>query len=517
MFEAVELGRSVPKSEFKKQAPILREELLELQHRLHRGRFFPVILLLSGVDGGGKHETVHLMNQWMDARRLFTCAYDEPTTEERERPDFWRYWRDMPPRGTTSMFLSAWYSRPVLDRVYDRIDDADLEKRLQRIIAFEQAYARDGALILKFWMHLSREAQEKRLKGRDKDLLADARVKEMHWAHFKRYDRFIEVSEKVIARTHRGSAPWSIVEGLDDNYRSLEVATTIRDALRDRIEAAERKAAVPKAAPANDTKSVDQSKTDDTSDKPKTTAPQTVLDHVQMRALGKKDYKQRLGTLQARLHKLQFEAKANGLATIAVFEGPDAAGKGGAIRRITASLDPRDYQVYGIAAPTPDEAAQHYLWRFWKRVPRAGRVAIYDRSWYGRVLVERIEGFATEDEWRRAYSEINDFESQLIEGGAVLLKYWIHITADEQLRRFKDREATPHKQWKLTDEDWRNRDKWNEYAAAVNDMVQFTSTREAPWTLVPGNDKQYARVHVLETMCARLAEALKRSKVVDHS
>jgi AMP-polyphosphate phosphotransferase len=224
----------------------------------------------------------------------------------------------------------------------------------------------------------------------------------------------------------------------------------------------------------------------------------------------KKAFDKRLEKQQGRLNLLQREAQQRGVSTILVFEGQDAAGKGGAIRRITAALDARSYQVIPIAAPTDEERAHHYLWRFWRHLSRAGRLTIFDRSWYGRVLVERVEGFATREEWLRAYSEINEFEDQLVAGGIVLVKFWVHITFDEQLRRFKEREKTSHKQWKLTPEDWRNREKWPAYEQAVNDMVERTSTRLAPWTLVEGNDKNFARLKVLDTVCDRLEKAVAR-------
>jgi polyphosphate kinase 2 (PPK2 family) len=217
---------------------------------------------------------------------------------------------------------------------------------------------------------------------------------------------------------------------------------------------------------------------------------------------------ERIAVFQGTLNQLQRRAYKNRVSTIMVFEGWDAAGKGGAIRRVTAALDARDYRVIPIAAPSDEERAQHYLWRFWRHLGRAGRVTIFDRSWYGRVLVERVEGFASEKEWMRAYAEINQFEDQLVDRGVVLVKYWLHVTKDEQLRRFKEREATPHKQWKLTPEDWRNRDRWQAYEDAVNDMIERTSTRDAPWTLVEANDKSYARLKVLETMCDRLERGL---------
>ncbi len=508
MFETAELGRKVAKRDFKHLAPPLREELLQLQDRLRRGRDFQVILLFSGVDGGGKGETVGLLNEWMDPRWLMTRAYDEPRDAERERPEFWRYWRDLPPAGRIGMFLSAWYHATLLDRVYNGIDEAAFVRRLDRIIAFERALAQNGALILKFWMHLSASAQEARLKSLEHDPLTKARVTPRDWENWRNYPRFIAAAEPLIARTNRGMAPWFIVEGADPHYRGLTVATILRDNLAQRLAESEEQAKPAKKA--KDAKKGPNGK----APKVKTRRPApaetiTVLSGLDMtQALDKAAYLQTLPELQAQLHLLHLRAKEHGVSSILVFEGMDAAGKGGAIRRIQEGLEPRNYQVHGIAAPTEEELAQHYLWRFWRDLSPAGRVAIFDRSWYGRVLVERIEGFATEDEWRRSYAEINDFESQLIEHGIVLVKYWLHITKKEQLARFKLREKTPHKRWKLTDEDWRNRGKWDLYEAAVNDMVQFTSTSKAPWHLVEGNDKRFARIKVLDIFCKRLAAAL---------
>ena len=538
MFETAELGRSLSKADFKAISPGLRQELLALQDDLHRHRRFPVLLVFAGVDGAGKSETVSLLNEWMDPRWLANLAYDEPYAAERERPEFWRYWRDLPKRGEIGLFLSAWYSQPVLDRVYEHIDEADFAKQLERIVRFETTLVRDGALILKFWMHLSRDGQETRLRNLERDPLTQARVSERDWEHWRLYDRFIAAAEQVISRTNRGLAPWQVVEGADPHYRGVTVATALRDALRRRLEEIETEGErpLPSAETATRRKSRKRKKTKDDgnggdgknggkrnggSDElaalraPAATAAYqaanglTILDRLDMSLdLDKAAYRERLSQAQARLHRLHRRAKAEGLTSILLFEGPDAAGKGGAIRRVNTALDPRNYDVFGIAAPNEEERARHYLWRFWRRLPRAGRIILFDRSWYGRVLVERIEGFASDEEWRRAYAEINDFEEQLIDHGMVLMKYWIHITKAEQFARFKQREATPYKRWKLTEEDWRNRERWDDYERAVNDMVQYTSTAAAPWTLVEGNDKRHARIKVLEGFCERLARAL---------
>jgi polyphosphate:AMP phosphotransferase len=504
MFRTAELGQSIPKAEFKQKEPVLRRELLEAQQRLLKQKSCPVIIVFAGVDGAGKGETVNLLNAWMDPRWLVTRAYDTPSDEERERPEFWRFWRDLPAKGKIGMFLSSWYSRPVLDRVHKRIDETEFNNLLERIISFEKALSDDGALILKFWMHLSKKGQKKRFHQLEKNELTSWRVSELDWDNWRLYEQFEEAAERVIMRTSTGTSPWCIVEGADHNFRSLTVGTIIRDEINKHIDRVENNISNDEAST---TVQADKMPDIDTQQELKTT---TVLDVMDMSlSLPKKEYKQQLQSYQARLNQLHRNALKKNMSTILVFEGPDAAGKGGAIRRVTAALDARHFQVFPIAAPTDEERAHHYLWRFWRHLSRAGKITIFDRSWYGRVLVERIESFAKEDEWRRAYSEINSFEEMLTDSGILLMKYWIHVTKDEQLNRFKEREIVPHKQWKLTDEDWRNREKWDEYEHAVNDIVERTSTKAAPWTLIEGNDKRYARVKVIKTLCEQMEEALK--------
>lgn len=517
MFEAAELGRTIPKEAYKAQVPVLRTELLETQRQLTGARF-PVIIVFAGVDGAGKGETVNLLHEWMDARFIVTRAYGEPSDEERERPEYWRYWRDLPPKGRIGLFLRSWYSRPLLDRVYGRSRTGDFEKQLDRIAAYERTLADDGALILKYWMHLGKSAQKKRLRTLEKDPLTRWRVTKSQWQHWRRYDKFVAAAETVLRRTSTVAAPWTIVEGVDDAYRSLTVTTSIKDAIRKALGLGRGERQSLKEVVGADTKTRPAAARAVRAPAAtalrrgavaKTATSATILNSLDMsQACSKKSFAAELEQYQGRLNLLQRKAQDKGVSTILVFEGSDAAGKGGAIRRITGALDARAYQVIQIAAPTDEERAHHYLWRFWRHLSRAGRLTIFDRSWYGRVLVERVEGYATEEEWKRAYSEIGEFEEELVGHGIVLVKYWVHITQDEQLRRFKERETAQYKQWKLTDEDWRNRAKWADYERAVNDMVERTSTRRAPWTLVEGNDKYFARLKVLRTLCDRLGSAL---------
>jgi len=499
MFETAELGRTVDKEEFEAEVPQLRISLLEAQRALQQAGV-PVILLLAGADGAGKGETVKRLLEWLDARGLDTHAFGPPTDEERERPSWWRYWMRLPPRGRAGIFFGSWYSGPLVDRAFGRLSRARLDRRLSDIAFFEQMLAADGALIVKLWIHLSKKELKRRLRRLTKDPATRWKVTHADWKGLGRYDRFIEASEHVIRRTDTALAPWVIVEATDDRYRDLTAGRVLLERFCSRLAASSPAAAKPPAA----------ARAAGAPAPARGGRPElTILDRVDLaHVLTPRAATQRLQAAQGRLGRLVRRAFEEGRSTVVVFEGWDAAGKGGTIRRLTEAMDPRTYRVISVAAPTDEEKAHHYLWRFWRQVPRAGFVTVYDRSWYGRVLVERVEGFAREDEWSRAYLEINDFEHQLVAHGIVLAKFWVHIDAAEQLRRFKERESVAWKRHKIGPEDWRNREKWPAYEAAVADMIARTSTSQAPWTLVGANDKRTARVQVVEALCRRLQETL---------
>ncbi|MBI4501376.1 MAG: polyphosphate:AMP phosphotransferase [Gemmatimonadetes bacterium] len=490
MFETAELGRKVSKQDYEKRVADLRFGLLRVQDELKEAKF-PVILLIGGVDGAGKGETVNLLHEWMDARFLQTHAFGPPSDEEFERPAFWRFWRALPPRGRIGIFFGSWYTDPIVRRVFGQSKKAELDTALARINGFEKELVDDGALIVKFWFHLSKQAQKERLKALERHRLTRWRVTDSDWKHFKLYDKFRQVSERVLRETSTGDAPWLVIEGADHRYRSLTAGDYLLDAMTKRL---------ADGGKSNTRAFAGRTQTKD---------PTTVLDRLDLSLKLEDDqYEKELERLQGRLNTLVRKMKRAGRSSIAVFEGWDAGGKGSAIRRITAALDARDYSVIPVAAPTDEEKAHPYLWRFWRHLPRAGRVTIFDRSWYGRVLVERVEQFATEPEWKRAYTEINEFEEQLHERGVVILKYWLHVDQDEQMRRFKSREKVSFKQYKITEEDFRNRKQWDAYKEAVDEMVERTSTEFAPWTLVEANDKKYARIKILKTLCDRLDAAL---------
>jgi polyphosphate:AMP phosphotransferase len=505
MFRTAELEQTVSKKEFKARAQNLRQQLLEAQMLLSRTAEFNVMIDFAGVDGAGKGSTVSHLHAWMDTRLMTTNAYGPLPEADRIHPKFWRFWRDLPRDGRMSLNLSGRYSRPFLDRVHERISDTEYVAELKRTQAFERALADDGTLILKFWMHLSREAQKRRLEALESDPETSWRVAKKDWEHWKIYDRFIRTAERTITETNTEYAPWHIVEGVDRNFRTLTVSQVLLDALSARFGRSNH-------TPTHELL-IDKAAMD--AEDPMPAAPEghvTVLSTLDMSPkMDKPTYKRKLAKQQRRIHLLQREALQQNRSSILVFEGPDAAGKGGVIRRIIPTLDARNYRVLQFGKPTDEEDARHYLWRFWRHIQRSGRLTIFDRSWYGRVLVERVEGFASEAEWRRAYAEINDFEGELVEYGTVLVKFWLHVTPEEQRARFEDRKLKPYKRWKLTSEDWRNRAKWYDYEKAAHDMVKYTSTHASPWELIAADDKNYARIKVLTTFGDYLEAALEKS------
>ncbi|HNL36494.1 MAG TPA: polyphosphate:AMP phosphotransferase [Agitococcus sp.] len=492
MFESAEIGHKIDKSVYKIEEPLLREALLDAQYELKEHKDFPVVILINGVDGAGKGETVNLLNEWMDPRLIATCAFGQPSDEEEERPRMWRYWRALPAKGRIGILFGSWYTDPIIERVTGDIKASELHHQIDEIVRFEKMLAHEGVLLLKFWFHLSKDKQKQRLEQLEKDPKTRWRVTEQDWQHFKQYDKFKEVSESVLRETSTAEAPWIVVEGEDANYRSLTVGKLILQEIKQRLAQQPKVMTQSDAAPL--LPPIDNLQLLDTLD----------LD----KSYSKKDYQEDLEKWQGKLNLLSRHPKFKEHSVIAVFEGNDAAGKGGSIRRITAALDARQYTIIPIAAPSEDERVQPYLWRFWRHIPRKGRFSIFDRSWYGRVLVERVEGYCQEHEWLRAYSEINDFEQQLVEHGAIVVKFWLAISKEEQLKRFQEREQIGFKRFKITEEDWRNRDKWDNYVHAVGDMVERTSTDIAPWTLVEANNKYYARIKVLKTLCEAIEKAL---------
>jgi polyphosphate:AMP phosphotransferase len=493
MFESAEIGHQISKAAYREALPALRAALLEAQVDLDTNKKSPVVVLISGQDGAGKGETINTLYEWMDPRFITTLAFAEPSDEERDRPAMWRYWRSLPPKGRVGIFAGSWYSDPIRQRLLGEIPMKELDARADQINRFEQMLVNEGALVLKFWFHLTKEAQKKRLKALESDPRTAWRVTQWNWDRLKTYDRLQAVAGHFLRVTNTSWAPWVVVEGTDDRYRSLTVGKILLDAIRQKLASPDRP-----ASPLSPMVRVD-------------TDGRNVLSELDLNLkLADKPYGVELARWQARLSELVRDPRFKSRALVCAFEGADAAGKGGAIRRIGAALDARQYRIVPVAAPTEEERAQPYLWRFWRHLPRKGQVVIFDRTWYGRVLVERVEGFCSENDWTRAYSEINDFEHELTDAGVIVAKFWLQISQEEQLRRFQEREKIEFKRFKITQEDWRNREKWAAYQQAICDMVERTSTGAAPWTLVEANDKNHARVKILRTLCERLEAELGR-------
>jgi polyphosphate:AMP phosphotransferase len=485
--------RRISKKAYEARLPAVRASLVRMQVELKSANF-PVIVVVAGVEASGKGEVVNLLNGWFDPRGFETFAFHEPTDEERDRPAMWRYWRTLPPNGRMSIYAGGWHTDAMHEDPRSARELAQFDSTMRRLSWFEGQLSAGGALIIKLWLQLSREEQRARLRDLESDPRTAWRVTPDDWKSQRDYDRLERLAERMRSATHQPGVPWYIVDAADSRARNLAVADIILARFRIHLKARSR--VQPPARP------------------PRRVVPlrpaglRRLLSLPLDSRLSQQEYEKKRDKWLGRLNKVVRAAGQERRSVVWVFEGWDAAGKGGAIRRLTEAIDARDFRVIPVSKPTDEEKAHHYLWRFWRHVPRAGMATIYDRSWYGRVLVERLEGFATEAEWRRAYKELNEFERELAEHGVIVLKFWMHIAKEEQLERFRSRESTPYKRHKMGPEDWRNRRKWASYEVAIGDMISLTSTRVAPWHLVAANNKRHARLEIIRTSCRQIEAAL---------
>lgn len=492
MLDNIDLSLSLKKDDYKEQMDDLMYELRSLHQQCWEKRL-TLIIVLEGWAAAGKGAIVKKLATCMDPRGFILHPIVAPTPQEEQYPFLWRFWQGLPPKGNVATFYHSWYTHVLEDRLFNKVDAKNVPHRIQAINAFERQLANDGVAIAKFWIHLSQEELKKRLKKYAKDPLDSWRVRKEDWQQHKYYEEYSSLAEEMLTQTSTGMVPWTLIPGDDKRWARVQLLSHVASRLKELL----------------NRQSTQTSPTTSLDHRPPEISGIEPLSQVDLsQSLSKKSYKKELKQKQIQLRKLQRSIYEHNLPVLAIFEGWDAAGKGGAIKRLTEVLDPRSYQVNSFAAPTDEEKAHHYLWRFWRKLPPAGTIGIFDRSWYGRVLVERVEGLASEIEWQRAYQEINEFEAQLVNRGYVLLKFWIHIDPHEQLKRFQERQEDPFKEHKITEEDWRNRKKWDDYELAVNQMVERTNTAIAPWTIVPGNDKYYARVKVIETLTQAIEHQL---------
>jgi polyphosphate:AMP phosphotransferase len=492
MLETVDLRRKLDRRRYEKLFRPLRDRLSLLQRAVYEARI-PVVLVFEGWDAAGKGDTIEKLVGRIDPRGYEVHVTRAPTEEEELRPFLWRFWVRLPERGGMGIFDRSWYRRVLSDRVERGVPKATWRTAYDEINQFERMLADDGALIVKFFLHISRAEQRRRFDEIEKSRHEAWRVTGQDWKAHRKYDAYAEAAEEMLERTSTPWAPWTVVAATDRRHRRVQVFETLAAAMERALQAQKERLAAPTARAAR-----------------VVPLERTVLDDADLgKKLPEERYQKELTRWQDRLRELQFDCYQRRVPVVVGYEGWDAAGKGGSIRRVIGSLDPRGYTVIPIAAPKGDEATHHYLWRFWKRIPKAGHIAIFDRTWYGRLLVERVEGFCSEAEWRRAFHEINEFERSLANFGAVLVKFWLHVSQETQLRRFREREKDAQKRYKITPEDWRNREKWEPYRTAVHDLVSQTSTSYAPWTIVEADDKNWARIRCLRTLVDAIEKRLE--------
>lgn len=520
MLEKVDLTKKISKEEYKEKMPQLESKLGRLQREC-KALGIPVLIVFEGFGAAGKGLQIGHLIQSMDPRGFEVHPVKNETEEERMHPFMWRFWTKTPARGRIAIFDGSWYRKVLIDRFEKRTKAKDLPAAFHSINSFEQQLADDGNLIIKLFLDIDKKEQKKRFDKLAKNKETAWRVSQGDRERNAHYDEYAALMEDMLFNTDTDYAPWTIVESMDRRFATLKIYTTVIKAMADQIEKVQQQniaKAVEKADKAEAEGVVRKKETNGDEIEEIAREADAQMKDLQVSILSKADlslsytreeYKEKLDKLQKKMDKLHGELYRRRIPVVLGFEGWDAGGKGGAIKRLTAKMDARGYVVNPTASPNDIEKAHHYLWRFWRAMPKDGHVAIFDRTWYGRVMVERIEGFCTTEEWKRAYKEINDMEKDLYNAGAIVIKFWMHIDKDEQERRFRERQENPEKQWKITDEDWRNREKWDQYEDAVNEMLMRTSTDYAPWVVVEGNSKYYARVKVLQTVVDAIEKRLK--------
>lgn len=518
MLEKVDLNRKMGKKEYKEQMEVLQPKLAYLQRACKECKI-PVIIVYEGLGAAGKGTLINQVIAPLDPRGFSVYSTAVETREEKMHPFLWRFWTKTPERGRIAIFDRGWYRRVLTDRFDGLTGESELDSAYGEICSFEKQLTDDGVVIIKLFTYISRKEQQKRFEKLLESKKTQWRVTKDDLKRNKHYEEYLRMNEEMLEKTDSDYAPWNIIEGTDREYAAVKMMQIVVNALEEAVAenkkkekaAAEKKAELTEQElSGSGAEGGAKAQTEDlASDNLRTSVLAGINPSKEM---SKEEYKEKLEKLQTKLSDLHNQLYRYRIPVVLVFEGWDAGGKGGAIKRLTRALDPRGYAVNPVASPNDIEKVHHYLWRFWTKMPKAGHVAIFDRSWYGRVMVERIEGFCKEEEWKRAYREMNEMEAELARAGNIVIKFWLHIDKDEQERRFRERQENPAKQWKITEEDWRNRAKWDEYEKAVDEMLVRTSTIYAPWVVVEGNNKYYARIKVLETVTSAIEERIRQMK-----
>ena len=479
------------KEERKAEAKRLQDKLTALQMTLRDAKL-PVIVLIEGWAAAGKGSLINDLISEIDPRFSSVFIGDSALREADRYPFLYPYFKAIPEDGKLLFMDSGWMEATVRADLSGELSKRDYRRRILSVNRFERQLRDNGYLLLKLFVNIPRDLQTERLQALCSNEDTDWRVSAYDLWQNEDYSDFRKAYDAFMAETDEVT-PWHILDGSKKSTLKYDAFKLLTDLIESGIAAGR-----CHGAPVEE-------------DFPLLEMPKLADVDLSV-SIDRDDYKKELDSLQekiARLHNIIYRKR---IPFIICYEGWDAAGKGGNIRRLAYPLDPRGFDVYPIASPEPHEKARHYLWRFWTRLPRSGHFAIFDRTWYGRVMVERIEGFCEESDWQRAYNEMNEFEADLHDWGAVILKFWIHIDQQTQLERFTARQETPEKQWKITEEDWRNREKWPQYEEAVNEMLQKTSTEYAPWYIIESNDKLYARIKVLRIVAEAMEKAVEKEK-----
>ncbi len=489
MLKTVTIENKPEDVELKERLKAAKEKLAGAQMRIKEHKL-PVLVLVEGWGTAGKGSLIGGLIENIDPRFFKVASMEEPTEEEKRKPFLCRYFSKIPEAGKFVFLDSGWMDEITRMCFHADSDNKSYEQKIDSIRRFERQLTDNGYLLMKFFCHISEKEQKKRIEALKEDIDTRWRVSDNDKWQNKHYEQCEEVFDRYLEDTSTPYAPWYIIDAKSRKWAELQALELLTQGIE--IALQNQSLAVPLLQNVFPLQKM-----------PK--LAEIPLDQK----VEEKEYKQELDALQDRLKELHNRLYRKKVPVVIVYEGWDAAGKGGNIKRITSALDPRGFEVHPIASPEPHEKARHYLWRFWTRLPKTGHIAIFDRSWYGRVMVERLEGFCSENDWKRAYNEMNEFEKELRDWGAVIIKFWVQIDKDTQLARFTQRQNTPEKQWKITDEDWRNREKWDAYEGAVNEMIEKTSTTYAPWHILESVDKKYARLKALKIVVAELEKALK--------
>ena len=483
MFQNAEKGHRISKERYAREVPELRESLVSAQFRLARERPYSLVLVVAGMECSGRGALVNRLSEWMDPRHLGVHADMGLTETHQLHPPMTPFWQALPPKGKVGIYFTSWYTRLLQRGLVSPETLSPGKRELERILGFEKLLAEESVVLLKIWLHLSLPKLKKRLQKLKADPKTKGKVTERDLQAVAAYQPFRTMAEQLLEQTSAPGRNWMVVDARRARYRDLAVGRLLLEQLQKRP----------------------GSHSGEATPEPLPTQLKSPLQQLDMTLkLDRAVYKDRLKKEQGRLRELTEDQRFQKTAMVLVFEGNDAAGKGGAIRRVTRAIDIRRTKIHPIAAPNDEELARPYLWRFWRRLPEPGQVVVFDRSWYGRVLVERVEGLCAPADWMRAYSEIREFEQELAEAGVVVVKFWLAVTKGEQLRRFQERQTVPFKRFKITEEDWRNRKKWSAYAEAVDQMILQTSQVQSPWVLIEGEDKAFARVKVVKTIADHL-------------